>query len=93
MRKSELYDSIEYVVLFRSDVRNDFDDCLTDLVLDDLEKVDALRVCYFLDDVVEIDCDRREKEEVDQTLSFCFLNESHDVVRTTKKRNDEFKKR
>jgi hypothetical protein len=93
MRKSELYDSIEYVVLFRSDVRSDFDDCLIDLVLDDLEKIDALRICCFLDDVVEIDCDRRRKEEIDQTLSFCFFNENHNVVRTTKKRNDEFERR
>jgi hypothetical protein len=93
MRKSELYDSIEYVVFFRDDVRNDFDDCLTDLVLDDLEKVDALRICCFLDDVVEIDCDKREKKEIDQTLNLCFLNENHNVVRTTKKRDDEFKKR
>jgi hypothetical protein len=93
MRKSEFYDSIEYVVLFRDDVRSDFDDCLIDLVLDDLEKVDAFRVCCFLDDVIEIDCDKRKKEEIDQTLNSCFLDENHSVVRTTKKRSDEFEKR
>jgi hypothetical protein len=93
MRKSELHDSIEYVVFFRDDVQDDFDDCLIDLVLDDLEEIDVLRICYFLDDVVEIDCDKRKKKEVDQTLSFCFFNESHNVVRATKKRDDEFKKR
>jgi hypothetical protein len=80
MRKSEFYDSIEYVVFFRDDVRDDFDDCLIDLVLDDLEKVDALRVRYFFDDVVEIDCDKRKKKEINQTLSFCFFSENHDVV-------------
>jgi hypothetical protein len=93
MRESELYDSIEYVVLFRNDVQNDFDDCLIDLVLDDLEEIDALRICCFLDDVVEIDCDKRKKKEIDQTLNFCFLSESHNVVQTTKKRSDEFEKR
>jgi hypothetical protein len=93
MRKSEFYDSIEYVVFFRDDVRNDFDDCLIDLVLDDLEKIDVFRVCYFFDDVVEINCDKREKKEINQTLSFCFFNENHDVVWTTKKWNNEFERR
>jgi hypothetical protein len=93
MRKSELYDSTKYVVFFWDDVQNDFDDYLIDLVLDDLEKVDVLRICCFLDDVVEIDCDKRKKEEIDQTLNSCFFNENHNVVQTTKKRNDEFEKR
>jgi hypothetical protein len=93
MRKNELYDSIEYIVLFQNNVQDDFNDCLIDLVLDNLEKVDALRICCFLDDVVEIDCDRQKEEETDQTLNFCFFNENHNVVRTTKKRSDEFEKR
>jgi hypothetical protein len=93
MRKNEFYDSIEYVVFFRNDVWDDFDDCLTDLVLDDFEEIDALRVCYFFDDVVEIDCDKRKKKEINQTLSFCFFNKNHDVVWATKKWDNEFKRR
>jgi hypothetical protein len=95
VRKNELYDSIENFVFFRSDVRDDFDDCLIDLVLEDLEKIDALRIrwffCFF--DVFEIDCDKWEKEEIYQTLSFCVFDENHDVVWATKKRSDKFEKR
>jgi hypothetical protein len=84
VRKSNLYDSIEYFVLVQSDTRSDFDDCLINLVLDDFEKIDAFRVFCSLD-VVEICCSERKEEEINKTLNFCFLDESHCVVRTTKK--------
>jgi hypothetical protein len=90
MRKNELYDSIKNVVFFRNDVRSDFDDYLTYLVLEDLREIDALQVCWFRY-IFEIRCDEWKKERIYQTLNFCFFNESHDVVWTTKKQNDEFK--
>jgi hypothetical protein len=81
VRKNEFYDSIEYFVFFRDDARDCFNDRLTNLVLDDLEEIDALRIrCFFIIDVVEIDCCEREKEEIDQTLNFCSFDENHDVV-------------
>jgi hypothetical protein len=92
MRKNELYDSIKNVVFFRSDVRNDFDNCLIYLVLEDLRKVDALRIWWFRY-VVEIRCDEKKEERVYQTLSFCFFDENHDVVWATKKEDDEFERR
>jgi hypothetical protein len=92
MRKSEFYDSIKDVVLFRDDVRDDLDDCLIYLVLENLRKIDAFRICWSRY-VVEIRCDEWKKERVYQTLNFCFFNENHDVVWATKKRNDEFERR
>jgi hypothetical protein len=92
VRKNDLYDSIEYFVLARDDARNDFDDCLTDLVLDDLEKINVLRVLCFLD-VVEIRYSERKEKAIDQTLNFYFFDENHCVVRTTKKERDEFERR
>ncbi len=61
VRKNELYDLIKYFVFFRDNARSDFDDCLTDFVLDDLEKIDAFRVCCSRN-VVEIRRDERKKE-------------------------------
>jgi hypothetical protein len=60
VRKNDFYDSIEYFVLARDDARSDFDDCLTDHVLDDLEKIDVLRIFCLLD-VVEIRCSERKE--------------------------------
>jgi hypothetical protein len=45
MRKSELNDFVEDFVLFRDNARDDFNDCLINLVLDDLEKIDVLQKC------------------------------------------------
>jgi hypothetical protein len=84
--------SIENLVFFWDEARSDFNDRLIDLVLDDLEKVDALRICWSFN-VVEIDCSERRKKEIDQILSSCFFDESHDVVWTTKKRRNKFEKR
>jgi hypothetical protein len=65
MRKSEFDDFVEYFVLFWNDARNDFNNCLTDLVLDDFKKINALWVCcFFDDDVDEIRCDEWKKEQI-----------------------------
>jgi hypothetical protein len=41
VRKNDFYDSIKYFVLVQNNARDDFDDCLTNLVFDDLEKIDV----------------------------------------------------
>ncbi len=87
--KSEFYDLIEYLVFFRNDARDDFDDCLIDFVFDNLEKIDVFRICCSRN-VVEIRRDERKEEWVDQTLNSCFFDENHDVVWTTKKKRREF---
>jgi hypothetical protein len=72
VRKNELYDSIKYFVLFRNRARSDSCDCLTDLILNDLEKFDTFWI-FCSRDVVEIRCDERKKQELDETLNFCFF--------------------
>jgi hypothetical protein len=63
VRKNKLDDSIEYFVLFENRARDDFDDYLINFVLDNLEKIDEIRVFNF-DDVVEICHDEWEEEEI-----------------------------